>query len=174
MATRVIYFEKDNILYQKRIEMSQVDGYAYLDKTSVSNAILDKSLDVPQPCIDVSSNTRHMRELSFYNVKSDKGVAVKDLWDSISSCKDIEFLPPGSYELIYLKNLTERQIMIILNTGSFYDIYYNPTSNKGSVARACACLKLLAKQHKLDYILDMNKFLWWYYANCSHPVRWDN
>ena len=173
MAARVIYFEKDNILYQKRVDIpwGETDS---IDRTEVSNSILNESAGIPHPCIDVSSSARHMKELSVYNVKDANGHPIKDLWDMLGRCKDSEYLPPGSYELIYIKNLTERQIMIILNTGSFYDVYYNPDTLKGSPAKACACVKLLAKQNKLDYVLNPNTFLWWYYANCSHPIMWDN
>ena len=172
MITRVIYFEKDNILYQKVIDLEA--DINEIDKVSLSTIMLDNSVNIPQPCIDISSNARHMRELSPYNVKCVTGQNIKEMWDSLDKCRDKKDLPPGSHELLYIKSLSERQAYIILNTGSFYDVYYSPRGDKGSPAKACACFKLLAKQNKLDYILDMNKFLWWYYANCSHPIRWDN
>ena len=173
MAVRAIYFIKDNTLYEKRIEVPWEKECSKVNRI-VSKIILDNSKDIPHPCLDLSSSSGYTKELSLYNIKSNKGQSVKELWDTLDNSKDIELMPPGFHELIYIASLNERQLNLILCGGSFYDIYFNPTNkHRGSIARACACLKLLYKQNKLDYVLDYNMFLWWYYANCSCPTLWD-
>lgn len=174
MAKREIYFARNNQLFTKTVEVDWDADSKEVNQKIVSENIFKNSLPFIQPCVDVSSSSGIYRckSLCTYYVKDDNGTSIHDLWEILDKHKDKNMLPPGSYDLIYLMNLTEEQIKYALSKGSFYDIYYNKKKKVTSSAKALAVLQLLYQQNKLDYIYDMNKFLHWYFWNGAYPVEW--
>lgn len=74
---------------------------------------------------------------------------------------------PGLLEYLYISTLTKDDVNFILYNKSFYNIFQNPDKQPFSEAVACATLKCLVQQNKLDYIRDKHKFLYWAYVNIS-------
>lgn len=175
MTKREIYFVRNNQLFKKTIEVIWDKESMDVNKFICSEELFKSALSFMQPCIDVSSSSGifKCRNLCPYYVKDDNGSTVHDMWDILYKHKDREFLPPGSFDLIYIKCLTEEQFMYAMSKNSFYDIYYNSKNKETSCAKALAVLKLLYGQNKLDYILDMNKFLHWYWVNGACPMEWN-
>ena len=62
--------------------------------------------------------------------------------------------------------------MYALGQKSFFDMFHNPDKVDTCNAKALAILQLLSSQGKLDYIEDMNKFLWWYWVNGQYAMEW--
>lgn len=174
MAKRVIYYVYKNSLAYKELEFSITDDMSKAKRDELSNSMLIAGLDLPQPCINVSSFHGHGSSLSMFNVKLNGVKPIKDVWDELYSCKGNQATPPGMYEVLYMKALTEEQAVKIISAGSFYDIYYNPDSDKGSVAKACAMFKLLSKQGNLEYITEADKFLWWFMINQQYAVPYES
>lgn len=173
MVKRGIYFVRDNQLFVKTVEIPWDKESMEVNKTYGSEEIFKQALPVMQPCVDVShaSALRATKQLSVYNVVDSNGRKIKESWDMLDNSKEVDFLPPGSYDLLYLSSLNEFQFRYALSVGSFYDTYFNPDKKKSSPAIACAALQLLYKQNKVDYLNDMNKFLHWYYVNCRFPLE---
>ena len=158
----------------KSVEVSWDIESREVNKQFCSEEMFKAALPFMQPCVDVSSASGIYRckTLNPYYVKDENGTSVHDLWEILNKHKDNAILPPGSYDLIYLMNLDEKQIAYALSKGSFYDIYYNRKKKVTSNAKALAVLQLLWQQSKLDYIYDMHKFLWWYFYNGACPLEW--
>lgn len=176
MAKRCIYFIRDNILYKKTVEVCwDADAMVY-NKVSCSDELFKSALQFMHPCIDVSPSSEiwRCRSLCSYQVKDINGLTVNKMVELLESSTDKEYLPPGSYDLLYIKSLNDKQFNFALSVKSFYDIYFNPEKNVFSPAKALAVLQLLYNQDKLDYIYDMKKFLHWYYINARNPVEWVN
>lgn len=174
MAVREIYFVRNNQLFKKTVEVTWDKDSNEVNKRICSEELFKAALPFMQPCVDVSSASPlyNSRGLCTFFVKDENGNPVSKLWEILDGHKDRDFLPPGSYDLIYLKSLTYQQIAYALSKGSFYDIYFNSKKKKTSSAKALAVLQLLYQQNKLDYIGDMNKFLYWYWINGANPVEW--
>lgn len=174
MTKREIYFVRNNQLYKRTVEVTWDKDSMEVNKKICSEELFNAALPFMQPCVDVSSSSGiyNCRNLSPYCVKDENGNSVHDMWDILSKHKDRKFLPPGSFDLVYLKSLTEEQFIYAMSKNSFYDIYFNSKTKETCSAKALAVLKLLYGQNKLDYILDMNKFLHWYWVNGSCPMEW--
>ena len=174
MVQRGIYFVRNNILHVKTVEVPWDKDSMEVNKAICSEEIFKSALPFMQPCIDVSSasSLRISKSLSVYGVKDNNGDSIKKSWDILDKSKDIDFMPPGSYDLLYLSCLNNRQVAYILSIGSFYDTYFNSSRKKSSPAIACAALQLLYSQNKVDYLGDMNMFLHWYFHNCQFPVEY--
>lgn len=174
MAKRCIYFCHGNQLYKKTIEVNWDMDSIKVNKVMCSEEIYSSAEKFMQPCIDVSSASSSYiaRQLSTFNVKDEQGNSIHNLWKVLDNHENKDMLPPGSYDIVYLKNLSEKQISLIVSAGSFYDLYHNPEKQNTSSAKACAALQLLFMQGKLEYIDDMNKFMHWYMMNCYHPLEW--
>lgn len=174
MAIREIYFARNNQLFMLPVEVSWDSESKDVNKKFCSDEMFSHALPFMQPCVDVSSASGIYRckQLSPYYVLDENGKNVHDLWKIFDGHKDRDYLPPGSYDLIYLMNLSQQQIEYALSKGSFYDIYYNRKKKVTSHAKSLAVLQLLYQQNKLDYIYDMNKFLHWYFYNGNLPIEW--
>lgn len=175
MAKRCIFFVQDNMLYKKTVEATWDMSALEYSKVVCGDDIFKQAHSDIQPCIDVSSNSviQNGRCLNVYNVKNSKGATFRQTMEFVQQGTDVDKYPDSCYDLIYLRLLTDRQVRIALSAKSFYDIYYNPDKTKFSPAKALAMLQLLYKQNKLDYIEDIEKFVWWYYIN-GRPVEWYN
>lgn len=176
MAKRCIYFIKDGMLYKKTFEVSWDNDSMTVNKTFCSDYIFKQSDKFMQPCVDVSgaSDIQLHKELTIFGVKDNNGNTISKLWDILRNNTNQSLLPPGSYELIYLKNLNERQLNFALSVKSFYDIYHNPEKYTPTPAKALAALQLLYNQGKIDYVNNIEMFLWWYMINCDNPAEWVN
>lgn len=174
MAKRCIYFVKDKQLMCKTFDVDW-----NMDSPEVSKVLcrreLEESLeDFMRPCIDVSASSElyQGRSLATCYVKDSNGTSVKDTWKKLDKGSDREFLPPGCYDLLYITSLSEKQVMYALGQKSFFDMFHNPDKVDTCNAKALAVLQLLSSQGKLDYIEDMNKFLWWYWVNGQYATEW--
>ena len=170
MAKRVIYYISGNNLAYKEIDYTIPADMSKSEQDALNDAMLNAGLDLPQPCVNVSSKFGHGGTLSIFSVKLNESKSIRDIWNELYSCKGDQVTPPGMYEILYMKALTEDQAIKILNAGSFYDIYYNPDSDKGSAAKACAMFQLLCKQGNLEYITDSDKFLLWFLVNQQYAI----
>lgn len=160
-------------LFKKTVETSWDVDSMTVNKSFVSKEMFDAAEDWMQPCVDVSSfSIRMFSQLSVFNVKDDNGNKVYDLWKVLDSSNEIDYLPPGSHDLIYLSNMTTQQIGTALPIRSFYDIFFNSSKKRTSPAIALCALQMLWQQNKLDYLNDMYKFLHWYYINCRFPIEY--
>lgn len=173
MAKRVIYYVSGNNLAYKELDYSIPAEITKEQQDSIADSMLEAGLDLPQPCVNVASKHGHGNSLSMYNVKLNNVKPIKDVWQELYTCGKGQASPPGMYEILYMKALTEEQAIKILSAGSFYDIYYNPDSDKGSVAKACAMFQLLSKQGNLEYITESDKFLWWFLLNQQYAVPYE-
>lgn len=175
MAKRCIFFIQDNLLYKKTVDALWDTEAVEFSKSVCGEDIFKQSTNIMQPCIDVSPNSplKNGRSLNIYNVKNDKGATFKQTLDFIQQESDADKYPDSCYDLVYIRLLTDRQVSFALSAKSFYDIYHNPDKPKFTPAKALAVLQLLYSQNKLDYIDDVEKFVWWYYIN-GRPVEWSN
>ena len=173
MTKRCIYFIKDNQLRVKTIDVDWDKDAMETSKVLCRRKIEASIEDLMLPCVDVSTASLCYRgkNVSTSFVKDSNGNSIKDLWKLLDSRPDKEFLPPGSYDLIYLANLNEQQIEFALSQNGFYDMFYNPDKGVTCNAKALAVFKLLVGQGKVDFIGDMNKFLWWYWVN-GRELEW--
>lgn len=174
MTSRCIYFIRNNQMYVRTVEVDWDKDAIEVSKTLCQSAIDNAVLPFMEPCVDVSSASRiyQARSLATCYVKDSNGTTVKDIWKRLDAGVDREFLPPGCYDLLYITSLNEAQVSYALSQSSFYDTFHNPEKSSACNAKALAALQLLFKQNKVDYIEDMNKFLWWYYVNCRYPLEW--
>lgn len=173
MVKREIYFVNHGQLFKKSVEVTWDNDSMILNREVASAEVFSNSPSWLQPCVDVSSGSISLfRTLSIYQVKDESNNSVSDLWKLLDGSKDVDMLPPGAYDLIYLSNLSERQVQVALSVRSFYDIYYNSSKKKTSPAKALCALQMLYYQNKLDYLADMNKFLYWYFINCQYPLEY--
>lgn len=174
MAKRCIYFVRDRQLMCKTFDVDW-----NMDSLEVSKVLCKRELenvleDFMRPCIDVtaSSELYQGRSLATCYVKDSKGTSVKDTWKKLDKGVDKELLPPGCYDLLYITSLSEKQVLYALGQKSFFDMFHNPDKANTCNAKALAVLQLLSNQGKLDYIEDMNKFLWWYWVNGQYAREW--
>ena len=116
---------------------------------------------------DLSSNSKLSRELSIFNVKDSDGVSIYELWKPFQKVK-IEEQLLGFYEYMYIMCLNKEQLQIALSINAITDSKYNNIR----VMRAIMAVNLLYKQRKINYLLAPEKFLYWYWANCSYIVRY--
>lgn len=174
MAKRGIYFVKGNQLFVKTVDIMWDKESMSFNKAMASEEIFKAALPFMQPCIDVShaSSLWYPKMLSTYNVVDDNGNKCKDMWDALDASQQVEFLPPGSYDLLYLRSLTELQVAYGLAVGSFYDTYFNREVKRSSPSIALCALQLLYGQNKVDYLDNMNMFLEWYWHNCRIPLEY--
>lgn len=175
MAKRGIYFVRWNQLFVKTIDVMWDKESMQFNKAHCSEEIFKSAIPFMQPCIDVShaSSLWLPKSLSLYNVVDGNGNKCKDMWDLLDNSKDKEFLPPGSYDVLYLRSLSEKQIYYALSVGSFYDTYFNKDYKTSSPSIALCALQLLYGQNKLDYLDNMNMFLEWYWTNCRIPLEYN-
>lgn len=174
MSKKCIYFHKNNIMFKQTVEVSWDTEAMKANKILCSKEIKDKAYNWLPLVTDVSSSPiRLHKSLSIFNVKDSNGISVKDLWDILKSKTDINMLPYGSFDLVYLKNLNSKQLNYALCNMAFFDIYHNPDKDTPTASKALVALQMLYNQGKIDYIEDMHKFLHWYYANCSCPIEWN-
>ena len=117
--------------------------------------------------LDLSSNSWIARQLSMFNVKDEDGNSVYDIWKGLYEVPK-EDIPLGMFELIYILCLSKEQLKLALSINAITDSKYNNIK----VMRAIMAVNLLYKQRKIDYITNIKKFLYWYWANCSYIVRW--
>ena len=173
MAKRCIFFQRDNMLYKRTVEVTWDKDCMTYNKSVCSDEIYSYVTPDITPCIDVSSNSRIYRDgsLSPWYTKNEEGIPAMKLFDALDERKDIIF-PKGCKELLYYKCLTENQVMYILTVGSFYDIYTNPDKDMFSAPKALAVLQLLYNQGKIDYLSNINMFLHWYYFN-GEATEWN-
>ncbi len=174
MAKRCIYFVRNNQLYKRTANVEwDMDDL----ETSVRNcniAFNELLLPFMEPCINVStgSEVSITRNMATCFVKDDDGSTVKSLWKKLDLSIGMEFIPPGAHDLLYITSLSEEQVLYTLGMSSFCDSFHNPDKYPTCSAKALASLKLLYMQNKVEYIEDMNKFLWWYWANCQYPLEY--
>lgn len=176
MSKRCIYFVKDNTLRMKTFDVSWDKNALEVSKVLGRKAWEESIEDFMRPCVDVSSASQiyQSRNLATCYVKDSKGETVKDIWAKLDNGVDSKYLPPGCHDLLYLTSLNEQQVTYALCQRSFFDMFHNPDNVHTCNAKALAVLQLLYNQGKLDYIEDMNKFLWWYWANGQYAVEWLN
>lgn len=175
MVQREIYFVRHGMLFKKTLEVTWDNECMTLNKEFTSGEIFEHAESWMQPCVDVSTANRikMFKPLSIYQVKDGSDNPVSELWKVLDSSKEVDLLPPGSYDLVYLSNLSERQIGIALPIGSFYDTMYNSSRKKTSPAISLCALQMLYAQNKLEYLADMHKFLHWYFINCRFPLEYN-
>lgn len=173
LTKRCIYFVKDNTLYKKTVSVHWDTNNLELNKLICSKEIYDQIDKELLPTLDVSSTSRMFvgTKLNIYNVKDDSNNSVKQMWDTLKKHPDCEYFPPGAFELLYLHSLTEEQFTYAITRKSFYDIYHNPKTHNPTASKALASLVLLNGQNKLDYIMDMEKFMYWYMMNCYNALE---
>ncbi len=174
MVNREIYFVDHGQLFKKTVEVSWDNESMAVNKAMCSEEIFSYAERWMQPCVDVSTanSIPTFRRLSIYNVVDSGGNKIADVWKMLDRSKDVEYLPPGSYDLLYLSAMSESQRMFSLSIRSFYDTYFNSKKKSYSPAIALCALRLLYEQRKLDYLDDMNKFLHWYFINCRFPIEY--
>lgn len=117
--------------------------------------------------LDLSSDSWIAKKLSMFNVKAEDGTSVYDMWKELDKIKKDGFVD-GLYEYVYIQCLTEEQLKLTLSVTAVTDSIYNNIRLMRSIISA----SLLYKQRKIDYLFDIDKFLYWYWANCSYIVRW--
>lgn len=174
LTKRCVYFVENNTIYKKTVEVHWDPNNLKLNKVLCSKEIYEKVPKEFLPTLDVSSSSIMFvgNKLSVYNVKDDSGNNVRQMWDTLSKHPDKDYFPPGAYELLYLHSLSENQFYTAITKKSFYDIYHNPTTHKPSASKALASLLLLNSQGKLDYIMDMQKYMYWYMMNCYNALEY--
>ena len=173
---RGIYFVYKDQLYRKTVEVPWDKECTKSSRLLASQELFNNVPDFAQPSLEISGNapTKLTKSYNIFAVKSDTGSSLKEVWNTLDKCREAEFLPPGSKELLYLRRLDEKQAMGALAINSFYDVYFNVKNKTGSPAIALCALQLLYKQNKLDYLDDMNKFLHWFWINCQYPIEWND
>lgn len=174
MAKRGIFFIRAGFLCVLNVEVTWDSDAMKYNKFQASKELCESAKSFMHSCIDVSSSSIDSfgKSLNVYNVKDVTGMSIVDSWKVLDAQTQM-ILPPGTHDILYLKCLNEKQMIRALSAGSFYDIFYNQDKKVTSAAKCCAVLQLLWKQNKLDYIDDVNKFLWWYWINCRNPIEYN-
>lgn len=174
MAKRCIYFVRDNQLYTRTADVSWDKEAIEVSKELCRTELQKLVLPFMEPCVDVSSASGiySARSLATCYVKDSHGDTVKDIWKRLDGSIERDMAPPGCHDLLYITSLDYKQVCYALSQKSFYDTFHNPDKSSTCNAKALASLQLLYQQGKVDYIEDMNKFLWWYFVNCQYPLEW--
>ena len=174
LTKRCYYFVSNNTLYKKTVEVHWDPNNLDLNKVLCSREIYDQIEDEWLPTLDVSPSSVMFAgsKLSIYNVRDDSGNNVRQMWDALNKHPDKEYFPPGAYELLYLHSLTEKQFCQAITKKAFYDIYHNPATHRPTASKALASLLLLEGQGKLDYIMDMQKYMHWFMMNCYNALEY--
>lgn len=173
LTNRCIYFVRNNTLYKKTVGVHWDSENLEYSKSTCSKEIYEQIDRDLLPCLDVSSTSSMFvgKQLNIYHVIDDAGNKVRELWDVLNA-KGKDLFPPGCYELLYLKSLSENQFYHAITKKSFYDIYHNPNTHNPTASKALAALQLLNWQNKLDYLYDMRSFIYWYMMNCYNALEY--
>lgn len=173
LTKRCIYFVRNNTLYKKTVGVHWDSENLEYSKFICSKEIYEQAPRDLLPCLDVSSTSSMFvgKQLNIYHVVDDAGNKVRALWDTLNDCGNKELFPPGAYELLYLKSLSKQQFYHAITKKSFYDIYHNPNTHNPTASKALAALQLLESQNKLDYLHDMQAFMYWYMINCYNALE---
>lgn len=118
--------------------------------------------------LDLSSDSWIAKKLSMFNVKTKEGQSIYELWTGLQ--EEVKEEITGFCEYIYILALNDEQIKLALSINAITDSKYNNIR----VMRAILAINLLYKQRKIDYLRTPEKFLYWYWANCSYIVRWQD
>ena len=174
MPTRCLYFTRNNILYYKPFDIIYDKEAFDYTKVECAKRVRSQLESWMPPLVDVSGvlSTYLQKTLSIFNVKDSNDRDIKTAWELLGNSEGKEYLPQGAYELVYLSNLNEQQLLFALCPKVFFDFYHDPDKVNPSPAKACASLQLLYGQNKLEYLEDYNKFLHWFMSNCARPVLW--
>ena len=170
MARRCVYYVDNNTLCMLSFEATWSDADT---KTNRVMSEIDLMNNLPaelRPCLEVSLPCSLYRVKSFSpsSIMIGDG-SVLDAWKQLDNCLDKDKLPDGAKELLYLRNIDEYQLNLVLSSRSFYDMYHNPDKNNTTIAKALCGMQMLYNQNKLDYLEDKDKFVHWYYINCLYP-----
>lgn len=154
---RCAYYVDKNFVYRKEFMIpwseDKKEWYSY-NRLFLDN--LGKDLS---PCSDTTFYATSMngKNLSLF----------KDGREQLREIIDKQSYVPGIFEYFYISTLSKDDIRFIVYNKSFYNIFQNPDKQPFSEALACATLKCLINQNKLDYLKDKQKFLHWAFINIS-------
>lgn len=131
--------------------------------------VKDQLGELLRPCIDISGATdiKDARFLSCNFVKANQDESVKKMAERICQQMSIDIDLPGIPDYIYLTSLRPSQLNYILHIRCFFDVFRNPDKPGINVARSCALYQMLYYQNKLDYLKDLNKFVYWCLCNTA-------
>lgn len=171
---RCFFYIEDNRIVSQHFEMEWLEDLTYAFKNSVVYAIEHNVPKKHLPATDVTSSSqyRDIRDLNIFKVKyPNTNMNFYQYWNTVvigiyAEADEI----PGLYSYLYLNCLTSEDVAATLRYNCFYDIYYNPLKKYNSVALTLIALRLLKEQNKLDYLADIDKFMYWYYCNVGTMV----
>ncbi|MBQ2885949.1 MAG: hypothetical protein IJE43_19685 [Alphaproteobacteria bacterium] len=166
---RCFFYIENNRIVSQYFEIEWMEELTYAFRNTVVYAIESNVPKKHLPATDVTSSSqyRDIRDMNVFSVKYPKtnlnfyqywNTVIKNIYEEADEI-------PGLFSYLYLNCLSADDIDATLKYNCFYDIYYNPKKKYNSVALTLIALKLLIKQNKLDYLRDMNKFMYWYYCN---------
>lgn len=112
---------------------------------------------------DLSCGDFISKQLSIFNVRTAQSKTnVFTLMKPLYAI-DKDTIPLGFMEYVYITCLTEFQMKLALSLGTVTNSKYNCQYQM----RGIMALRLLYRQRKLDYLNSVEKFLYWYWGNCS-------
>jgi len=175
MAKRFVYFDYKNTMYCKTVDVTWDRDCMAVNRALCNKEIYESIPTQFKPAMVIDSYSySNIAKTLIPNKLTFEGRVIKDVWNEFARCTDVSVLPPGVPEYFYMNALSAKQICFALSIKSCYDLYFNEETQIGSSSRALIACKMLVNQNKLDYLYDVDKFLYWYFVNCARPIEWDD
>lgn len=162
------FYVKDKELYRKDVwvdwNLETPKDYMYIYTGKIKDAL---GYDL-YPIVDTTSYSPNYlgKKLNSYWNKIN-GVPCINMYNDWKEQCDPDGNVQGVFEYIYYLALDESNLNFIKSINCFSNMFYNPDKNNTCDAKACAILKLLIQQNKLDYINNIEKLMYWTYCNTA-------
>ena len=162
------FYIQDNQLVRKDVwinwdmDTRKEDRYVYIGK--IKDAL---GLEL-NPIVDTTSVSPNYlgKKLNAYWNKIDGESCIK-VYNGWKEKCDPDELIPGVFEYIYYTAINDANVRFIKTVKCFTNMFFNPDRQKTCEAMACALLKLLIGQNKLDYVQDVEQLVYWIYVNTN-------